>query len=194
LHPVSKTFHGRDVFAAVGGMAFEELAAWQHGAKRSRTSSDCPWPRPKEADGLLKGVVLKVDSFGKLDYEFPGRGFCRPGAIEKGQINLQAGQPRGEQARADVSLTEVAGEAIAVRWIERKIWRIGVNQGKRLEDAGLGKRDAGFVEQGIEAPVPPAAGEPYTPLPQLSAVFRRAVIWGAGFGDRASGARHHRVN
>jgi len=90
-------------FAAVGRMAFEEtgsLAAW---AKRLRDFKRfCPCRGPKEADGLFKGCGAKGGFLWQLDYEFPGRGFCRPGAIEKGQINLQLGSHVVSKAGADV--------------------------------------------------------------------------------------------
>lgn len=65
LSPVSKTFHGRDIFAPV--------AAWL--AKTYQTESmgeeitdytRFTLPRPKTSGATLKGVVLRVDVFGNL--------------------------------------------------------------------------------------------------------------------------------
>jgi S-adenosyl-L-methionine hydrolase (adenosine-forming) len=65
LTPLSNTFHGRDIFAPV--------AAWL--AKTGQPSSfgdevtdfvRFTLPKPKSADGAVRGVVLKIDNFGNL--------------------------------------------------------------------------------------------------------------------------------
>ena len=66
LNPVSATFQGRDVFAPVAGW----LSKWVEADKFGDTISDyikfSP-PKPKwVGDGLLKGVVLKIDKFGNI--------------------------------------------------------------------------------------------------------------------------------
>jgi len=66
LQPVSSTFHGRDVFAAVAGW----LSKGVEGAKFGDEITDyirfaAPKPKPV-SDKLLKGVILKVDKFGNL--------------------------------------------------------------------------------------------------------------------------------
>ena len=66
LQPVSRTFHGRDVFAAVAG----HLSKGVHPVKFGDVVTDYvrfAAPRPKPSgDGILRGVVLKVDKFGNL--------------------------------------------------------------------------------------------------------------------------------
>jgi S-adenosylmethionine hydrolase len=65
LHPVSSTFHGRDIFAPVAshlslGVDPEELGT-------PIGELQCFYiPRPSWRDGLLKGHVLHVDRFGNL--------------------------------------------------------------------------------------------------------------------------------
>jgi S-adenosylmethionine hydrolase len=65
LSPLSNTFHGRDIFAPV--------AAWltKNGAAASFGDAITDFvrfsmPKPKSANGVVKGVVLKVDNFGNL--------------------------------------------------------------------------------------------------------------------------------
>ena len=66
LNPVSKTFHGRDVFGPI--------AAWlTRGVEVTRLGEQITdfvrfaAPKPKPAgEGVLKGVALKVDKFGTL--------------------------------------------------------------------------------------------------------------------------------
>ena len=65
LQPVSKTFHGRDIFAPVAAWLSKK---WQPGSMGEELSDFKRFvmPRPKKADGTSKGVVLRVDSFGNL--------------------------------------------------------------------------------------------------------------------------------
>ncbi len=66
LQPVSATFHGRDIFAAVAG----HLSKGMEPAKFGDEITDYirfVAPRPKSVhDKLTKGVVLKADKFGNL--------------------------------------------------------------------------------------------------------------------------------
>lgn len=70
LQPVSRTFHGRDMFAPVAaylarGGTFERLGP-------SVTDFvQLPWPRIQEADGKLVGEVLVVDRFGNAITNLP---------------------------------------------------------------------------------------------------------------------------
>lgn len=89
LHPVSKTFHGRDVFAPVAGWLSKH---WQP-ASMGELIEDFKrfaMPKPKEADGVLKGVVLKVDSFGNLITNFRVEDLA-PESLEKGEVHFQVG-------------------------------------------------------------------------------------------------------
>ena len=85
--PVSKTFHGRDVFAPVAGWLSKN---WQPASMGEEITDYKRFslPRPKEAGGLLKGVVLKVDSFGNLITNFRADDLT-PESIEKGEVSLQ---------------------------------------------------------------------------------------------------------
>ncbi len=87
--PVSKTFHGRDIFAPVAAWLSkgwqtasmgEEITDYKHFAL----------PVPKILDGAAKGVVLKVDSFGNLITNF--RLVDLPeAALTSGAIKFQVG-------------------------------------------------------------------------------------------------------
>jgi S-adenosylmethionine hydrolase len=66
LQPVSSTFHGRDVFAAVAGWLSKGVELSKFGDEISDyVRFAAPKPKPV-SDKLLKGVVLKVDKFGNL--------------------------------------------------------------------------------------------------------------------------------
>jgi S-adenosylmethionine hydrolase len=66
LQPVSQTFHGRDIFAAVAA----HLSKGVEPAKFGDEITDFQrfaMPKPKEiAPGQIKGAVIKVDKFGNL--------------------------------------------------------------------------------------------------------------------------------
>jgi S-adenosylmethionine hydrolase len=65
LHPVSNTFHGRDIFAPVAahvsrGVSIEELGPEISDPVRLAL------PRPRISDGVIQGSVLKIDKFGNI--------------------------------------------------------------------------------------------------------------------------------
>jgi S-adenosyl-L-methionine hydrolase (adenosine-forming) len=87
--PVSRTFHGRDIFAPVASWLSKN---WQP-ASMGEVIEDFKrfaMPKPKEANGSWKGVVLKVDSFGNLITNFRAEDLL-PESLEKGEIKLQVG-------------------------------------------------------------------------------------------------------
>lgn len=66
LQPVSQTFHGRDVFAAVAGYLSKGVEPTAFGEEITDYVRFAA-PRPKAMSPLsIKGVVLKVDKFGNL--------------------------------------------------------------------------------------------------------------------------------
>jgi len=89
LQPLSKTFHGRDIFAPV--------AAWLSKGSQAAAMGDeitdykkFAMPRPKTSDGAVKGVVLRVDSFGNLVTNFRPEDLPAA-ALETGALQLQVG-------------------------------------------------------------------------------------------------------
>lgn len=101
LQPVSNTFHGRDVFAPV--------AAWL--SKNWQTQSfgepitdyvRFALPKPKQINGVLKGVVLKVDVFGNLITNFAAEEF--PQLVRDGSpFRLRIGEKEISKLRATYS-------------------------------------------------------------------------------------------
>jgi S-adenosylmethionine hydrolase len=89
LQPVSKTFHGRDIFAPV--------AAWLSKGSQAASMGDeitdhkkFSMPKPKAADGGVKGVVLRIDSFGNIITNF--RPEDLPASVlETGTVLFQVG-------------------------------------------------------------------------------------------------------
>lgn len=144
LHPVSNTFHGRDVFAAVAGWLSKN---WQPGSMGEEITDFKRFalPRPKEADGLLKGVVLKVDSFGNLITNFRGEDLPES-AIEKGEINLQVGSHAISKLVGTFALGNT-GEAVAYVGSSGNL-EIGVNKGSASKTLGLGRGTPVLLNKG----------------------------------------------
>ena len=69
LHPVSNTFHGRDIFAPVAAWLSK---TWQTQAFGEEIADAMKFslPKPKPAGEALKGIVLRVDMFGNLMTNF----------------------------------------------------------------------------------------------------------------------------
>src|ERR1700747_793508 len=69
LQPVSKTLHGRDVFAPVAAWLSK---GWQTASMGEEITDYKKFalPKPKAADGVAKGVVMRVDAFGNLVTNF----------------------------------------------------------------------------------------------------------------------------
>ena len=135
LQPVSKTFHGRDIFAAVAGWLSKN---WQPASMGEEITDFKRFglPRPKEADGLLKGVVLKVDSFGNLITNFKSEDLPE-GALEKGEIKLQVGN-HAVSKLVPTFANGNTGEAIAYVGSSGLV-EIGVNKGSASKTLGIGR-------------------------------------------------------
>ncbi len=89
LQPLSKTFHGRDIFAPV--------AAWfSKGAQIASMGEEIAdfkrfaMPRPKASDGVSKGVVMRVDAFGNLVTNFRSEDLPET-ALQSGAVKFQVG-------------------------------------------------------------------------------------------------------
>jgi S-adenosylmethionine hydrolase len=143
LQPVSKTFHGRDVFAAVAGWLSKN---WQPASMGEEITDFRRFalPRPKEADGLLKGVVLRVDSFGNLITNFKSDDLPE-GALEKGEIKLQVGTHAVSKLVPTFANGD-AGEAIAYVG-SSGLLEIGVNKGSASKTLGIGRGTAVLLDK-----------------------------------------------
>jgi len=138
LQPISKTFHGRDIFAPV--------AAWLSKGWQTASMGDeiqdfkrFALPRPKEVDGVVKGVVLRADAFGNLITNFRAEDLP-PAAISEGTIKLQAGNQPVTRL-VDTFARGNNGEAIAYLGSSGYL-EIGVNKGNAARTLGLGRGTA----------------------------------------------------
>ena len=135
LSPVSKTFHGRDIFAPV--------AAWLTKGWQTPSMGDeindykkFAMPKPKEADGTLKGVVLRVDAFGNLITNFRAEHLAG-NASENGNFKMQVGTHTVNKL-VDTFAHGAAGEPIAYVGSSGFI-EIGINKGSAARSLSLGR-------------------------------------------------------
>jgi S-adenosyl-L-methionine hydrolase (adenosine-forming) len=135
LQPVSKTFHGRDVFAPV--------AAWLAKGSQAAAMGDeitdykrFSMPRPKAADGVVKGVVLRVDSFGNLITNFRPEDLPAA-ALESGAVQLQVGAQTITRL-VDTFAKGNPGEAFAYIGSNGFV-EIGVNKGSAAKSLNAGR-------------------------------------------------------
>jgi S-adenosyl-L-methionine hydrolase (adenosine-forming) len=135
LQPVSKTFHGRDVFAPV--------AAWLSKGWQTASMGDeiedykrFALPRPKAADGVAKGVVLRVDSFGNLITNFRSEDLSEA-AANGGALKLQVGT-HAVTRMVETFAQGDAGQPVAYVGSSGYL-EIGVNKGNAARALSLGR-------------------------------------------------------
>ena len=135
LQPVSKTFHGRDIFAPVAAWLTK---GWQSASMGEQINDYKRFalPRPKEVDGVVKGVVMRADAFGNLITNF--READLPGSARSGgTIQLQAGNQavtKFVETFAQGSNTEPIAYVGSSGYLE-----IAVNKGNASRTLGLGR-------------------------------------------------------
>ena len=135
LQPVSKTFHGRDIFAPVASWLSK---GWQTPSMGDEISDYKRFsiPRPKEADGGLKGAVLRTDAFGNLITNFRSEDLPES-ALNGGGINLQVGSHQVPRL-VDTFARGNNGEPIAYVGSSGYL-EIGVNKGSAARTLSLGR-------------------------------------------------------
>lgn len=89
LQPVSKTFHGRDIFAPLAGWLSK---TWQTAGmgEEIQDYKKFALPRPKATDGVVKGIVMRVDAFGNLMTNFKPEDLPED-ALQSGHVKFQLG-------------------------------------------------------------------------------------------------------
>jgi S-adenosyl-L-methionine hydrolase (adenosine-forming) len=135
LQPVSKTFHGRDIFAPI--------AAWLSKGSQASSMGDeitdhkkFSMPKPKAAEGALKGVVLRVDSFGNLVTNFRAEDLPAQ-SLENGKVQFQLGNHTVSRL-VDTFAQGAPGEAFAYVGSNGFV-EIGINRGNASRSMGVGR-------------------------------------------------------
>ena len=135
LQPVSKTFHGRDIFAPVAGWLSK---GWQSASMGEEINDYKRFalPKPKAAEGVTQGTVLRMDHFGNLLTNF------RPedmpdGALKSGTLKMQV---NGKEVKRLVETFAQGepGEPVALVGSSGFI-EIAVNKGNAARVVGAGR-------------------------------------------------------
>ena len=135
LHPVSNTFHGRDIFAPV--------AAWLSKTWQPSTFGDPVTdlvrfnvPKPKVTENTLKGAVLRTDRFGNLITNITPEDAPKMFATD-GKFTIRVGN--GQMNKLVQTFGQgAAGEAIAFLGSGGYL-EIGVNKGSAAKTLGVGR-------------------------------------------------------
>jgi S-adenosyl-L-methionine hydrolase (adenosine-forming) len=133
--PVSKTFHGRDIFAPVAAWLSK---GWQT-ASMGEVIEDYKRfaiPRPKANNGILNGVVMQVDSFGNLITNFRQEDLAE-NAVEAGKVDLHIGT-HAVSRLVETFAAGNSGETIAYIGSSGYV-EIAMNKGNAARTLGLGR-------------------------------------------------------
>jgi len=139
LKPVSKTFHGRDIFAPVAGHLCKGVEAAQLGPPLPRLQP-LRLPRPvRTPGGTLRGEVIHIDHFGNLitnisDGILQTAFRCRRDRIE---VSLKAHSIRGiSQSYSEVQKGNLVALVGSSGYLE-----VAANEGSAAEMLGCRKGD-----------------------------------------------------
>jgi hypothetical protein len=149
LHPVSKTFHGRDVFAPAAahlanGIALEQVgpAVDPAGLRRYET------PSPMVAPGAIGARVLGVDGFGNVQLNATAEHLAAAG--------LGPGVRIGERDLPIVNIfADLSEQGLGVIVDSQGFLALVVNKGSAAEVLNLSEGDAVVLESSDEGDEPP---------------------------------------
>lgn len=135
LRPLSATFHGRDVFVPVAAWLTKN---WQPEAFGDVVTdfTRFAFPKPKQGDSGLRGIVLRVDNFGNLLTNFVPEDLPEAARAE-GRVQLSVGGKPVKQF-VDTFARGPAGEAVALIGSSGFI-EIAVNKGNASRILGAAR-------------------------------------------------------
>ncbi len=136
LQPVSQTFHGRDIFSAVAGHLSKGVDVEKFGEVVTDYVRFAP-PRPRMANGVVKGVIIKVDKFGNLITNITAHDVPQLFATEQRPFRILIGKQeitKMNQAYAQGAPGEVFGILDSMGFLE-----IAANRAAAVQLVGAGK-------------------------------------------------------
>ena len=142
--PVSKTFHGRDVFAPVAAWLSK---LWQTSSFGDAVTDFVKFaiPRPKAAENTITAVVLKVDNFGNLITNLRAEDVPAVAAAD-GKFKIRVGN--GEITKAFQTFAQgTAGEPFALIGSSGYV-EISLNKGNAARTLGAARGAEVTVELG----------------------------------------------
>jgi S-adenosyl-L-methionine hydrolase (adenosine-forming) len=158
-HPVSNTFHGRDVFAPVAAYLSKGVDTAKFGDEiTDYVRFAAPKPKPV-SDKLMKGVILKVDKFGNLITNITPKEVPQLFQPEPPPFKILVG--KHEVTRMRTSYSEgAAGEVFGILG-SMGFLEIATHRGAAARVVGADKgSDVGVLFEEAQAPAPaPASAE-----------------------------------
>jgi hypothetical protein len=142
LQPLSKTFHGRDVFAPIAAWLSK---GWQTAAMGDEITDYKKFalPKPKTTDGVVKGIVMRIDAFGNLITNFRAEDLPES-ALTNGEVKFQVGT-QAVSRMVPTFASGNAGEPVAYVGSAGYV-EIGVNKGNASRTLSIGRGTAVVLE------------------------------------------------
>jgi len=138
LQPVSKTFHGRDIFAPIAAWLSK---VWQTASMGEEITDHKKFalPKPKATDGVVKGIVMRVDTFGNLVTNFRMEDLPES-ALANGEVKFQVGT-QAVSRMVPTFASGNAGEPVAYLGSAGYV-EIAVNKGNASRTLSIGRGTA----------------------------------------------------
>ncbi len=144
LHPISNTFHGRDIFAPVAAWLSKSWQAVSFG-EEIQDYVRLTLPKPKTDGNTVRGVVMRVDTFGNLVTNLTPSDI--PALLESdGKFNIRVGQTEIRKL-VQTFAQGAAGEAFGIIGSSGYL-EISVNKGNAARKLGAHRGAEVTVELG----------------------------------------------
>ncbi len=142
LERVSRTFHGRDIFAPVAahlaaGVAIDELGPAVDPATLVRLEI----PEPRVAEGRIGGTCIAVDRFGNVQLNVRAGDLERAGIESRAKVEIELGSERYYAVAAE-TFSDVAAGAIAVYEDAYENVSIAISRGSAADTFAIAPGDA----------------------------------------------------
>jgi S-adenosylmethionine hydrolase len=136
LEPVSRTFHGRDIFAPVAGAlaAGEPLAGVGEPISVSELR-ELELPRARSEDGVLTVHVLRMDGFGNLVLDASGEQLAALGGRAGDTLEVRHAD-RSHTARYAATFADVPAGELLIYEDSQQALALAVNRGSAAELLG----------------------------------------------------------
>lgn len=135
IHPLSRTFHGRDIFAPVAAYIARGVPFGEIGTRTSHFV-DLQFSFGVHQGDRISGKILYVDRFGNLMTNIPGE--IVPADMEKKTISIVSGDRRWESVPFVSSYGYVGQGVLLCTLGSNRFLEISVNQGNAAQTLGLG--------------------------------------------------------
>lgn len=133
-HPVSNTFHGRDIFASVAGHILKSISFDAIG-NEIYDFVDLSFPKPVFMDNQIKAEILYIDDFGNVITNIEGNRFL-PFILDEELLTIKFGE-QNVSAQFKKTYDFVSKVDVLVTLGSHGYVEISVNQGKARDQLGV---------------------------------------------------------